>query len=55
LGRLLSIDYGRKRVGLAVTDPMKMIATGLETVPSGEIFPFLKEFLGKELSVTQGK
>lgn len=48
MGRILAIDYGRKRVGLAVTDPLKMIATGLETVPSGEIFVYLKEYLSKE-------
>jgi len=48
LPRLLSIDYGRKRVGIAVSDPMQIIATGLETVHSKDIFSFLKEYCAKE-------
>jgi len=48
LGRLLAIDYGKKRVGIAVTDPMQLIATGLGTVPSHEVITFLKNYLGKE-------
>lgn len=46
--RILSIDYGKKRTGLAVTDPMKMIATGLTTVSTPELIPFLKKYLQKE-------
>ncbi len=48
MGRILSIDYGKKRVGLAVTDPMQMIATRLTTVSSEEIWNFLDDYLVKE-------
>ena len=45
MSRILAIDYGRKRVGLAVTDPLEIIANGLETVPTMKIWEFLKDFL----------
>ncbi len=45
MGRILAIDYGRKRVGLAVTDEQKIIATPLETVPANEIFGYLKKYV----------
>lgn len=48
LGRILAIDYGRKRVGIAVTDPLKIIANGLTTVHSKDIFIFLENYLKKE-------
>jgi len=48
LGRILAIDYGRKRVGIAVTDPLKIIANGLTTVHSKDIFTFLSDYLSKE-------
>ncbi len=48
MGRILSIDYGRKRVGIAVTDPLQIIANGLTTVASGQIFQFLTEYFSKE-------
>jgi len=48
LGRILAIDYGKKRVGLAVTDPSQMIATRLTTVPSHEIWIFLKDYFSRE-------
>jgi putative Holliday junction resolvase len=48
LARILSIDYGLKRTGLAVTDPLKIIATGLKTVDSNKLFLFLKEYFSKE-------
>lgn len=48
MGRILAIDYGRKRVGLAVTDSLKMIANGLTTVSSKDIFNFLISYLKKE-------
>ncbi|MCD6555760.1 MAG: Holliday junction resolvase RuvX [Bacteroidales bacterium] len=48
MGRILAIDYGRKRVGLAVTDPLKMIANGLTTVHSKDIFLFLADYISKE-------
>ena len=46
--RIISIDYGLKRTGLAVTDPLKIIATGLTTVESKQLIPFLKEYFSKE-------
>jgi putative Holliday junction resolvase len=45
MGRILAIDYGQKRCGLAVTDELKMIATSLKTVPSMELLQFLKTYL----------
>jgi len=48
MGRLISIDYGRKRCGIAVTDPMKIVASGLTTVPSAKLIQFLKEYFAKE-------
>lgn len=48
MGRLLAIDFGRKRVGIAVTDPLQIIANGLTTVASGEVYQFLTEYLTKE-------
>lgn len=48
MGRILAIDYGQKRVGIAVTDELKIIANGLTTVPSGEIFDFLKTYISNE-------
>ena len=46
--RILSIDYGSKRTGLAVTDPLKIIASGLRTVETPKLMPFLKDYLAKE-------
>ena len=46
--RILSIDYGLKRTGLAVTDPLKIIATGLTTVESKQLISFLKDYFSKE-------
>lgn len=48
MGRILSIDYGRKRTGIAVTDPLKIIANGLTTVPTAKLMEFLKEYFVKE-------
>jgi putative Holliday junction resolvase len=48
LGRILAIDYGRKRVGLAVTDPLQMIANALTTVHAKDIWNFLSDYLNKE-------
>ncbi len=42
------MDVGQKRVGLAVTDPLRIIATGLDTVPVGKIFEYLDEYTGRE-------
>ena len=48
MSRILAIDYGLKRTGLAVTDPLKIIATGLTTVESKQLIPFLKDYFSKE-------
>lgn len=48
MGRILAVDYGKKRVGVAVTDPLKIIANALTTVPTHEIFGFLKDYFAKE-------
>jgi len=44
MGRILAIDFGTKRVGLAVTDPLKIIATALDTVHSKDVIEFLKKY-----------
>lgn len=48
MGRLLAIDYGKKRVGLAVTDPLRITANGLDTVASHEVLDYLTRYLEKE-------
>ena len=48
MARILAIDYGLKRTGLAVTDPLKIIATGLTTVESKQLIGFLKDYFTKE-------
>ncbi|MDB5256642.1 MAG: Holliday junction resolvase YqgF [Chitinophagaceae bacterium] len=44
----MAIDYGLKRTGLAVTDPLQLIATPLTTVPTGTLLDFIKEYISKE-------
>jgi putative Holliday junction resolvase len=44
VGRVIAIDYGKKRTGIAVSDPLQMIAGGLATVAAHEIIPFLKKY-----------
>lgn len=46
--RILAIDYGAKRTGLAVTDPLQIIASGLTTVPTSELFSFLANYFEQE-------
>lgn len=46
--RILSVDYGRKRTGLAVTDPLQIIAGGLATVSTSELFDYLKKYIERE-------
>lgn len=46
--RILCIDYGKKRTGVAVTDPLKIIATALTTVETKELIPFLKKYFQQE-------
>ena len=48
MARIIAIDYGLKRTGLAVTDPLQLIATGLTTVETHKLFPFLKSYFAKE-------
>jgi putative Holliday junction resolvase len=48
MGRVLAIDYGSKRTGIAVTDEMQIIASGLTTVPSETAIAFLKDYFAKE-------
>lgn len=48
MGRILAIDYGRKRSGIAVTDPLQLIANGLTTVQTSQLIPFLKEYVSRE-------
>ena len=48
MARILAIDYGLRRTGLAVTDPLQIIATGLTTVDSKELIPFLKKYFLSE-------
>ncbi|MBQ4391825.1 MAG: Holliday junction resolvase RuvX [Prevotella sp.] len=48
MARILSIDYGRKRTGLAVTDPLQIIAGGLVTVSTSELFDWLQDYVARE-------
>lgn len=48
MARILSIDYGKKRTGLAVTDPLQIIANGLATVSTSTLFDWLKDYTGRE-------
>ena len=48
MGRVLSVDYGVRRTGLAVTDPLKIIAGGLTTVETPRLMNYLKEYVAKE-------
>ena len=48
MSRLLAIDYGKKRTGIAVSDPLRIIANGLTTVETAKIFDFLKSYFEKE-------
>ncbi len=48
MSRILAIDYGQKRTGLAVSDPMQIIASRLETIPTAEIWKFLEDYFRRE-------
>lgn len=48
MGRILSIDYGRKRTGLAATDPLQIIANGITTIPTHELEKFLMDYIPRE-------
>ena len=47
MGRIVALDYGKKRTGIAVSDPLKMIAGGLTTLPSKETIGFLKQYIAE--------
>jgi len=48
LGRILAIDYGRKRTGLAVTDPLRITASPLLTVETAQLVPWLRDYFARE-------
>ena len=48
MSRILAIDYGKKRTGIAVSDPMQIIASGLTTVPTHQLIEFLTSYFAKE-------
>jgi len=48
MARILALDYGKKRTGVAVTDELQLIASGLATVATSDIFHFLEEYVSKE-------
>lgn len=48
MGRILALDYGTKRVGIAVTDPLQIISNGLKTIAEKEIWNFLADYFKKE-------
>lgn len=48
MGRILAIDYGRRRCGIAVTDPLRIVATALATVAPGELEDFLRKYMSDE-------
>ncbi len=48
MGRLLAIDYGKKRTGIAVTDTLQLIANGLTTVPTHELLAFILDYVSRE-------
>ena len=48
MGRILSIDYGKKRTGLAVSDPLQLIAGGLATVATHDLYDYLLQYVARE-------
>lgn len=48
MGRLLAIDYGRRRCGIAVTDTLRIVATGLATVPTAQLNEYVKRYMATE-------
>jgi putative Holliday junction resolvase len=48
MGRLMAIDFGRKRCGIAVTDALRIVANPLETVATGQLIDFVKQYIAKE-------
>ena len=48
MGRLLCIDYGKRRCGIAATDPLRIVATAVATVDSSTVLDFIKDYIGRE-------
>ena len=48
MGRILSIDFGRRRCGIAVTDPLRIVASGLATVATAELTEFVRKYVASE-------
>jgi len=48
MSRIIAIDYGEKRTGIAITDPLRIIASGLKTIETKDIFSFLNDYFSKE-------
>ena len=48
MGRILAFDYGKKRIGVAVTDPFQIIANGLTTLPAAQVYTFIGDYLKRE-------
>ncbi len=48
MARILAIDFGKKRTGIAVTDELQIIASGLTTIETDNLFPFLKQYISEE-------
>ena len=48
MSRILALDYGKKRTGVAVTDPLKIIANGLITIPTPSVLDFVMKYVGEE-------
>lgn len=48
MGRILAMDFGTKRTGIAVTDELQIIASGLTTIPTPDVLPFLNDYFSKE-------
>ncbi len=48
MGRIMALDYGRKRIGIAVTDPLRLFASGLTTIPTHEIWNFFNKYFQEE-------
>jgi putative Holliday junction resolvase len=48
MSRIIALDYGSKRTGIAVTDPLRIVPTGLDTIETKNLFPFLNEYFSKE-------
>lgn len=48
MGRIMGIDYGRKRTGVAVTDPLQIVANNLATVPTHTLMQFIKDYIARE-------